>query len=336
MNKTTKKICFSLVVLTILASSIAEARIGGGRSFGSRGSRGFGGSSSFSRSNSYSRPSTPSQPSSPSQPYNPAPAYRSSGPSFMKSLGAGIAGGFLGSLLFRSIGGGGSSFASMGGAGSGGGIGFLEILLIAGAAFLLIRYLMNRKPATQQGPDWRSQNSGGSDDGSRMSYSNNNYNEPAATGADALMRQAKPYGWNDSAQQSAPSSQLDPETASDLFFRIQASWGNRDLSPVAPLLDDDARQYLDQQIALLKNNRQFNRLENIAIRNVDVVEAWREDQKDYSTIRFLANVLDYTVSEDSQQVVDGSKTTPVKFEEYWTFSKTSGSPSWKLSAIQQS
>lgn len=330
-----KKI-LSLVFLLILTSSIAEARIGGGRSFGSRGSRGFGSSPSYSRGNSYSRPSTPPSQPNYSQPYTPPPAYPSRGSSFMKSLGAGVAGGFLGSMLFRSLGGGGNGLApGMGGtAGSGGGLGLLEILLIGGALFLLIRYLMNRSSAVAaQNASWRSQ------DSQNQNTSNTYYNEPAS-GAEALMRQAKSGGWSnntvDSSTDLPPQSQLDPETASDLFFRIQASWGSRDLTPVSSLLDEDAQQFLNQQINVLKNNRQFNRLENIAIRNVDVVEAWRESQKDFSTVRFLANVLDYTVSEDSQQVVEGSKTTPVKFEEYWTFSKGPDSSTWKLSAIQQS
>jgi predicted lipid-binding transport protein (Tim44 family) len=34
-------------------------------------------------------------------------------------------------------------------------------------------------------------------------------------------------------------------------------------------------------------------------------------------------------------VVSGSKTEPVKFEEYWTFTRAIGSSDWKLSAITQ-
>ena len=37
----------------------------------------------------------------------------------------------------------------------------------------------------------------------------------------------------------------------------------------------------------------------------------------------------------SIQVISGSKTEPVKFEEYWTFSKNPSQSQWKLSAIQQ-
>ena len=53
------------------------------------------------------------------------------------------------------------------------------------------------------------------------------------------------------------------------------------------------------------------------------------------TVHFLASLLDYTVEETSKQVLAGSRTEPVKFEEYWTFVRSVGPNPWKLSAIQQ-
>jgi predicted lipid-binding transport protein (Tim44 family) len=46
-------------------------------------------------------------------------------------------------------------------------------------------------------------------------------------------------------------------------------------------------------------------------------------------------MLDYTVDEHSGQVYEGSRTTPVRFEEYWTFVRPCGPNAWQLSAIQQ-
>ena len=75
--------------------------------------------------------------------------------------------------------------------------------------------------------------------------------------------------------------------------------------------------------------------ENIAVRSVSLTEAWEESGLDYVTVHFLASLLDYTVDERSGQVVEGSRTEPVKFEEYWTFVRPVGPNAWKLSAIQQ-
>jgi predicted lipid-binding transport protein (Tim44 family) len=53
------------------------------------------------------------------------------------------------------------------------------------------------------------------------------------------------------------------------------------------------------------------------------------------TVYFLASLVDYTTDESGAQVLDGSRTEPVKFEEYWTFARPVGPNPWKLSAIQQ-
>jgi predicted lipid-binding transport protein (Tim44 family) len=68
---------------------------------------------------------------------------------------------------------------------------------------------------------------------------------------------------------------------------------------------------------------------------VEISEAWQESGQDFVTVRFHANLLDYTVDEASGQVVSGNRTEPVKFEEYWTLTRPVGNNAWKLSAIQQ-
>ncbi len=71
------------------------------------------------------------------------------------------------------------------------------------------------------------------------------------------------------------------------------------------------------------------------MRSVDLTEAWQEEGKGFVTVKFYANLLDYTTDETTGQIVSGSKTEPVKFEEYWTFVRPVGANSWQLSAIQQ-
>jgi len=112
----------------------AQARIGGSRSFGSRGSR------------SYSRPVSPSPlQSQPRQQYTPAPSpfQQQGGGGFMRSMAGGMAGGMLGSMLFSGSAGAGSGMG--GGTGGGGGIGLFQIILLAGGGYLLYRYLKKRR-----------------------------------------------------------------------------------------------------------------------------------------------------------------------------------------------
>jgi predicted lipid-binding transport protein (Tim44 family) len=79
----------------------------------------------------------------------------------------------------------------------------------------------------------------------------------------------------------------------------------------------------------------INRLENIAVRKVEPTEAWQEMGREYVTVLFTANLLDYVVDDKTGDVVEGDKLNPVKFQEFWTFSREMGAPSWKLSAINQ-
>jgi predicted lipid-binding transport protein (Tim44 family) len=339
------KFLAALLVSITLTSSIAESRVGNSRSFGNRGSRGF--SSSPYRSTpprSFDAPRAAPYGNSfgsRSQPYNTAPqnpySYQQQ-PSMWRTFGAGIAGGFLGGALARSLGWGGGG-GMMGGYPDGtgyygrGGIGILEVLLFGALIFFLIRMLNRRSSATSSASSWGAESS--------------DHLGPPSDSASDIMKRARPGGWfgnsgsgqgylESSTEFSQTGQPIHPDLAMDLFFQIQGAWGNRDLSSIQNLLDSEAKSFLEEEISRLKRERKINRLENIAVRNADVVETWNEMGKDYSTVHFTANVRDYMVDDATQQVVEGSKDTPVKFDEYWTFSKDSNSRNWKLSAIQQS
>ena len=94
------------------------------------------------------------------------------------------------------------------------------------------------------------------------------------------------------------------------------------------------RQNLQSDIDTLLREHKINRLENIAVRSVDIIEAWQESGQDFITTLIYANLLDYTTDE-AGQVISGSKTDPVKFEEYWTVTRPVGNNPWQLSAIDQ-
>jgi predicted lipid-binding transport protein (Tim44 family) len=102
------------------------------------------------------------------------------------------------------------------------------------------------------------------------------------------------------------------------------------------LLTSEIFSTLKTVVDELKREKKVNRLDNIAVRSVDLVEVWQETGSDYVTVKFLANLLDYTVDDVTGQVISGSKIDPIKFEEYWTFTRPVGNHPWKLSAIQQS
>jgi len=316
-----RSLAITSVMVLVLASLLwvveASARAGGGSSGGSRGSRSY---SAPARPPSQVSPSRPAAPTSPAAASPAAPAPQRSGWGGM--LGGLLVGGLIGSLLFGGLGG-------LGGQGLFGGIGMLEIVIIGGLALLAFAWMRRRNMAPAGAP------------GSASGYSIAGW-PPAERSAPAATLEAPPEpsdldrGLGHVRQMDAS---FDPtgfaDTASDMFFKIQAAWTGRDIGKAAELLTPEMRAGLQEQCDRLRAERRINHLENIAVRQAAVTEAWQEKGQDYVTVYFLASLLDYTTDDGGAQVLDGSRTEPVKFEEYWTFTRPVGPNPWRLSAIQQ-
>ena len=71
------------------------------------------------------------------------------------------------------------------------------------------------------------------------------------------------------------------DTCADLFFRVQAAWGHRELEPLRAILTPEMYIQLSEDVERYKKERRINRLENIAVRSVEVTEAWQEQGQDY-------------------------------------------------------
>lgn len=280
---------------------------------GSRGSRSY----SAPRTTSPYTP-TPGAPSSGM--YNPStPNAPSTGSPFLRGLAGGVAGGFLGSMLFGGLG-----HSAMGSGGGGGGIGFLEILLLGIGAFLLFRFIRNRKRTAESQTQ-------------QTNYIPPAYAQESVSPQGPAPDQTVEAGIGHIQSMDARFNPADfKEWVQDLFFKIQAAWANQDLGPLTPFLGPEIKAMFSQDLEGQKARGQVNRLENIAVRSVDITEAWQEEGKDYITILFYANLLDYLEDKKTGAVVSGSKTEPVKFREYWTFTRpVGGQGTWQLSAIQQ-
>jgi len=210
----------------------------------------------------------------------------------------------------------------------------MEILLIAGGAFLLFRMMRSRQSAPQPAPGY--DQGGGGQWQSQPQYQP----QPQPYQPQAQVMEAGP---SDLDRGVANIRQMDAgfdparlaDTASDIFFKVQAAWMNRDMSQAAAVLTPEMSDILQKDCDRLRGQGRINRLENIAVRSVAATEAWQESGLDYVTVHFLASLLDFTVDERSGQVVEGSRTEPVKFEEYWTLVRPVGPNAWRLSAIQQ-
>jgi len=310
MKRSVAIACLAVIALApVLLVTDAWARAGGGSSGGSRGSRSY---SSPARPSP--TPAVPSQPSSPPSSFQqPQPQRPGWGAGLMGGLAGLALGGLLGSMLF--------------GHGMGGGIGILEILLIAGGAFLLFRMMRSRQAAPEPAQGYGQGRGQWQSQPQPQMYQA----QPVETGPSDLDRGIANIRRMDAGFDPARFG----DTASDIFFKVQAAWMNRDMSQASGAITPEMGDILQKDCDRLRGQGRINRLDNIAVRSVTVTEAWQESGQDYVTVDFLASLLDYTVDERSGQVVEGSRTDPVKFEEFWTFTRPVGPNGWRLSAIQQ-
>ncbi len=229
-------------------------------------------------------------------------------------------------MLFRSLG-----FAG-GYGGFGSGFGLLDILLLGGIAYV-IYWVVRRGQRTEEATatSYYSQMPSESPSSVSGSAPMAPVQEPGSSGAQDLERGLGHIRQMDPGFDGAAFR----EWCSDAFFRMQAAWMHRDLEKLRPLLTEEMFEAFREQIEELRAKRQINKLESIAVRSIELTEAWQEQGLDYLTVRYLASLLDYTVDEISGKTVEGSDREPVKFEEFWTWIRPIGPNPWRLTAIHQ-
>jgi len=220
---------------------------------------------------------------------------------FGRGLAGGLLGGALGGLLFGSM-------FGMGGAG----MGLLPLLILGVVGYFMYRRFMARPR-------------GNSSPGYQPPPSVPPVPPPGNTAEEGI------------AEIRAHDPGFDPdhfkEVASDVFFQIQAGWMRRDIGSYRHLLGEQLAAEYEQHFEEMKQKGIINKLESIAIRKVEIVDAGSVDGEDFVTVLFTANLLDYTVDEKTGDVIEGSMSQPVKFAEKWTWARPKGTDKWKLEGI---
>ena len=118
-----------------------------------------------------------------------------------------------------------------------------------------------------------------------------------------------------------------------IFRAAQAAWMTRDMAPLRDRFTPEMHDALQAQCDRLRSSGRVNRIDEIEI-TATVTEAWQESGRDYVTAHLSGSIIDYTVDEARDVVVDGSKTVPRDVEEFWTFTRPAGLNFWMISAIQ--
>jgi predicted lipid-binding transport protein (Tim44 family) len=301
----------SLAIPLAMAISSADARIGGGGSSGSRGSRTFSAPPSTTTAPGTAQPfnRTFTQPGSPGMGAPAAAGAAAKGGFFNRpGLLGGLAAGFLGAGLLGMLFGGGM-FSGLGGLSS-----IFGLILQIGLIIIVVRLAMSW---------WQRRHT------SAPAYAGGS---PAGPGAQSSFRSGMGFGLGSG---SAPLEILpaDYEAFERLLGEIQAAWSNEDIAKLHTLATPEMVSYFSKDLEQNKANNDVNKVSDVKLLQGDLAEAWREGETDYASVAMRFSLADRTLERGSGRLVSGSD-TPVEATEVWTFARQRGG-NWELSAIQQ-
>jgi len=119
------------------------------------------------------------------------------------------------------------------------------------------------------------------------------------------------------------------------FRKLQECWGKRDYGPMEPLLMRALFLQHCVQLQGLARNHEINRIEDLKVEKVDIVNlryTEKNDQREFSAL-ITASARDSYVDDRNQKYLRGDK-GPARFQEFWTFQRSGDR--WLLREIEQS
>ena len=287
-----------------LTPGLAEARVGGGGSMGSRGHFTYSAPPSTGAAPMGAMPMQRSMTMRPeASPSMGAPGYTpgfSGRSAFTSGLLGGLVGAGLGGMLF-----GHGMFGGLGG-----GMSFIGLLIQLALLFFVGRWLFRMFTRSQ----------------------------PSFAGLGG-MRQGPPAGGSGmpmGARGGPPPIQI---TAADytaferLLGAMQAAWSAQDLNALRRIASPEMLSYFSEQLSELTSRGLRNVVTDVRLQKGDLSQAWSEGSREYATVAMQFSMIDVT-SDAQGRVVDGSPTERQVVTEMWTFLRNPGGQ-WILSAIQQ-
>jgi predicted lipid-binding transport protein (Tim44 family) len=300
-----------LFCLTLaLAPSLAEARAGGSSAGGKSSSSSMGSRGSRTIENNGAAPVTRSM--SPATPATSAAtgmaggAAAATGGSFFQRhpFLTGIAGGFLGSMLFSHLGGFGHAMG-----------GILQFLIIGLLIFFAIRLAMRFF-------------------GSRSGAPAAPMRTPLPQPVGAAVSPAPRYRGVDTTVNDG-----DLEAFQGIHAEVQEAWSKADLGRLRQVMTPEMLGYFSEELTKNSSQGVQNVVSNVQLLKGDVSEAWDEGDLQYATACMRWSAIDYVARIGRSPgmpdyVAGGDPNRPIEAEEVWTFVRRRGG-NWLLSAIQQ-
>ncbi len=303
----------SLLVLVALLAALAfvaadaNARAGGGSSFGSRGTRTFSPPAPTQTAPNTAAPIERSMTPRTAPATAPAAGGWFGRPGLLGGLAAGFLGaGLLGLLFGHGLFGGLGGFASIFGL-------LLQVALIFFVARLIWGWYQRRHTPAYAG-------------GGASMLRGMMPGDGAGPGT--------PGGATPAGGGSTAIGKADYDAFERLLGEVQAAYGAEDLGALRNRVTPEMLAYFSEGLAANAGRGVVNRISEVKLLQGDLAEAWRERDAEYATVAMRFSLIDQTIERMSGRVVEGDPVRPTEATELWTFRRGPGGP-WLLSAIQQ-
>jgi predicted lipid-binding transport protein (Tim44 family) len=311
----------ALAAAFTFAADPADARVGGAKSQGSRGSQTFNPAPPTPTSpqpvapigRSMTEPGAPSKVQAVNRPAT------STTPSHFGGFGRMLLGGLLGAGLFGLLSGSGL-FGGLTDSASFLGL-LLQIALIGCVAWLVVNYLRRRnQPAPARAPANLLNSTSPRDLLNRFRQTLASNGGSAAPGTPALAIGPGDY-----------------DAFERLLREIQTAYGHENTEALGVMTTPEMFSYFSQDLAGNAKSGQRNEVSSVKLLQGDLAEAWHEAGSDYATVAMRYSLVDAMVDRATGSVISGDRVTPQEVTEVWTFRRDDRDPEqgWHLSAIQQ-
>lgn len=333
----------------LIAPDFADAKLGKGGGFGSRGSKSQMAPPATQTAPRTAAPITNSAAPRAAMPANSAMAANATRPGMLGSMSKGgfmaglLGAGALGLLLGYGLAGG------LGGIGAILGL-MLQIALFAGLAMLLFMWWQRRKQ--QNDPAYAARNAGPMGQGPQASGlpggpqpGFDRAGAPSGLGAMGMGAGVAGGAFGAQAQQqpaeNVPTRPLslvaeDFQSFEKLLADIHEAFAREDHTALRRLCTEEMADYFTQDIAENVRNNRAVRLSDVRLEQGDLAEAWKEPDAEYATVAMRFSMIEQSIDRKSGRVIDGNGHDRSEVTEIWTFVRKpgGGQQDWTLSAIQ--
>ncbi len=137
-----------------------------------------------------------------------------------------------------------------------------------------------------------------------------------------------------SRQDPSVSSESLRNIADTTFRKLQECWQKREYGPMEQLLMRSLYVLHTAQLEALVRNHEINRIDNLQVEQVDLVNiryTEKPDQREFTAL-ITASARDYYLDDRTSRFLRGDS-SPARFQEFWTFQRSG--ERWLLREIEQ-